>query len=116
MTDLRGTTPFRSDRSTQARPFVGPTGLPRGNKSRQDLSRGCVLVARSGWDGNVFGASRSSHRRRPELTNAIVAAGLTLRQARFLVAVMLHLSPAALDAAIRLLETGTDTSRMAVER
>ena len=27
-----------------------------------------------------------------------------------------HLSPAALDAAIRLLETGTDTSRAAVEK
>lgn len=28
----------------------------------------------------------------------------------------MHLSPAALDAAIRLLETGTDTSRAAVEK
>jgi site-specific recombinase XerD len=28
----------------------------------------------------------------------------------------MHLSPAALDAAIRLLETGTDTSRVAVEK
>lgn len=28
----------------------------------------------------------------------------------------MHLSPAALDAAIRLLETGTDTSRLAVEK
>ena len=28
----------------------------------------------------------------------------------------MHLSPAALDAAIRLLETGTDTGRMAVEK
>jgi site-specific recombinase XerD len=28
----------------------------------------------------------------------------------------MHLSPAALDAAIRLLETGTDMSRMAVEK
>ena len=28
----------------------------------------------------------------------------------------MHLSPAALDAAIRLLETGTHTSEMAVEK
>jgi site-specific recombinase XerC len=28
----------------------------------------------------------------------------------------MHLSPAALDAAIRLLETGTETSRAAVEK
>ena len=28
----------------------------------------------------------------------------------------MHLSPAALDAAIRLLETGTDTARLAVEK
>jgi site-specific recombinase XerD len=28
----------------------------------------------------------------------------------------MHLSPAALDGAIRLLETGTDTSRLAVEK
>jgi site-specific recombinase XerD len=28
----------------------------------------------------------------------------------------MHLSPAALDAAIRLLETGTDVSRVAVEK
>lgn len=28
----------------------------------------------------------------------------------------MHLSPAALDAAIRLLETGTETSRVAVEK
>ena len=28
----------------------------------------------------------------------------------------MHLSPAALDAAIRLLETGTDTGRVAVEK
>jgi hypothetical protein len=28
----------------------------------------------------------------------------------------MHLSPAALDAAIRFLETGTDTSRVAVEK
>jgi hypothetical protein len=28
----------------------------------------------------------------------------------------MHLSPAALDAATRLLETGTDTSRVAVEK
>ena len=28
----------------------------------------------------------------------------------------MHLSPSALDAAIRLLETGTDTSRAAVEQ
>jgi site-specific recombinase XerD len=28
----------------------------------------------------------------------------------------MHLSPAALDAAIRLLETGTDTSRVAGEK
>jgi site-specific recombinase XerD len=28
----------------------------------------------------------------------------------------MHLSPAAIDAAIRLLETGTDASRVAVEK
>jgi hypothetical protein len=28
----------------------------------------------------------------------------------------MHLSPAALNAAIRLLETGTDTSRVALEK